>query len=601
MAAGRKKSARKSSRRTGRRSLRTGKHVAGKTPAKRASALKKHVPKISAAKRAPAVRKVKPSTTAARPSLPAGVIFKAPIKPGYDQVLNRDALAFAVELERKFRPQIRRLLDLRQEFQAKLDAGTRPDFLAETAKIRESDWTVAPLPKDLLDRRVEITGPVDRKMVINALNSGASVYMADFEDANTPTWTNLIEGQINLGAAVRRQITFSDPSSKKFYRLADKTAVLFVRPRGWHLPERHVLVDGEPMSGALFDFGLYFFLNAKELIRRGSGPYFYLPKLESHREARLWNDVFNHAEGRLGLKRGTIKATVLIETLPAAFEMDEILYELRAHSAGLNCGRWDYIFSFIKKFRNDPGAVMPDRGMVTMAVHFLSSYSQLLIKTCHRRNVHAMGGMAAQIPIKDDPVANDQALAKVRADKEREANNGHDGTWVAHPGLVPIAKEVFDRLMPGPNQIARKRQDVHVAAADLLQVPKGAITEAGLRQNINVGIGYIEAWLRGSGCVPLYNLMEDAATAEISRTQAWQWVRHRANLADGRLVDEALCRQIIHEELDKMKALAGAERFASGKYHAAARLFQNLIEADTCPDFLTLPAYDMLVAQEGYA
>jgi malate synthase len=548
-----------------------------------------------------AKQKLKPGMAAARPALPSGVIFQAPIKPGYDRVLNFDAVAFIAELERKFGPRRRRLLGRQQEFQARLDAGMKPDFLAETAKVRGSDWTVAPLPKDLLDRRVEITGPVDRKMVINALNSGASVFMADFEDANTPTWSNLIEGQLNLRDAVRRQITFTDPSSGRFYQLADKTAVLFVRPRGWHLPEKHVLVDGEPMSGGLFDFGLFFFHNAHELIQRGTGPYFYLPKMESHREARLWNEVFNHAEDGLGLKRGTIKATVLIETLPAAFEMDEILYELRQHSAGLNCGRWDYIFSFIKKFSNDPGAVMPDRGTVTMAVHFLSSYSQLLIKTCHRRNVHAMGGMAAQIPIKGDPVANEQALARVRADKEREANNGHDGTWVAHPGLVAIAKEVFDRLMPGPNQIARKRQDVHVAAADLLRVPKGPITEAGLRQNINIGIGYIEAWLRGSGCVPLYNLMEDAATAEISRTQVWQWIRHQANLSDGRSIDRALCRRVIDEELEKTKALVGPKRFASGKYQSAAKLFQDLIEADPCPDFLTLPAYDMVVAQEGYA
>ncbi len=531
-------------------------------------------------------------------SPPKGVEIRAPIRSGYHTILTPEAIAFVVELERKFGSTRRRLQALLQELQAKRDAGATPDFLAETSKIRESDWTVAPLPKDLLDRRVEITGPVDRKMVINALNCGANVYMADFEDATTPTWANLIEGQINLHDATRREIAFTDPSSRKSYKLADKTAALFVRPRGWHMPEKHVLVDGQPMAGAFFDFGLFFFHNARELVKRGAGPYFYLPKLENHLEARLWNDVFNHAQDKLGLKRGTIKATVLIETLPAAFEMDEILHELRQHSAGLNCGRWDYIFSFIKKFRDDPAAVMPDRASVTMAVHFLSSYSQLLIKTCHRRNVHAMGGMAAQIPIKDDKVANELALTKVRADKEREAANGHDGTWVAHPALVPVAKEVFDRLMPGPNQIARKRQDVNVAAADLLQVPKGDITEEGLRQNINVGIGYLEAWLRGIGCVPLYNLMEDAATAEISRTQVWQWIRHKAQINDGRAVDKALCRAILAEELDKTKATVGAARYANGRYRQAAKLFINLIEAEQCLDFLTVPAYDWVVANE---
>ncbi len=425
----------------------------------------------------------------------------------------------------------------RVEVQASLDAGWRPDFLPETKAIRDADWTVAPLPKDLLDRRVEITGPTDRKMVINALNSGSSVFMADFEDANTPSWDNLIEGQINLMDAVRRDISFDDPSSKRHYQLNPRTAVLLVRPRGWHLPEAHLVVDGEPMSGSLFDFGLYFFHNAKELLARNTGPYFYLPKMESHLEARLWNDVFVHAEAKLGIAKGTIKATVLIETILAAFEMDEILYELREHSAGLNCGRWDYIFSTIKKFAEDPKRVMPDRSQITMTVHFMRSYSLLLIKTCHRRSVHAMGGMAAQIPIRNDPAANEAAMEKVRADKLREAGDGHDGTWVAHPGLVPIAKEIFDKQMPEVNQIARKRQDVHMTADDLLKVPEGTITEAGLRQNLNVGIGYLEAWLRGIGCVPLYNLMEDAATSEISRAQLWQWIRHGAKLlgrSDGR-------------------------------------------------------------------
>ena len=539
------------------------------------------------------------ATTALK--LPAGVTLKAPEVPGVEQILTPEALDFIVGLERKFGAERRRLLGLREERKKRLDAGEKLDFLPETQKVRDGDWTVAPLPKDLLDRRIEITGPTDRKMVINALNCGASVFMADFEDANTPTWANLIEGQINMRDAVRRTITFTDPNTKKFYKLVDKPAVLLVRPRGWHLPEDHVLVDGQPMTGALFDFGLYFFHNAKELLARGSGPYYYLPKMESHLEARLWNDIFNHSQDKLGIKRGTIKGTVLIETILAAFEMDEILYELRDHSAGLNCGRWDYIFSFIKKFRADPKAVMPDRVQVTMTAHFLRSYSLLLIKTCHRRNVHAMGGMAAQIPIKDDPAANEAAMAKVRADKEREASDGHDGTWVAHPGLVPIAKEIFDRLMPEANQIKRKRQDVHVTAADLVAIPTGTITEAGLRQNLNVGIGYLEAWLRGTGCVPLYNLMEDAATAEISRTQVWQWIKHKSRLSDGRLVDTALCRKIIEEELEKTKAMVGASRFDGGRYQEAAAMFRDLLEASELADFLTPPAYDWIVKHETAA
>ena len=401
--------------------------------------------------------------------------------------------------------------------------------------------------------------------------------MADFEDATTPSWDNLIEGQANLIDAVRREIIFDDPETGRHYALNDKTAVLFVRPRGWHLPEKHILVDGDPMSGALFDFGLFLFHNAKELLARGTGPYFYLPKIESHLEARLWNDVFLYAQGKLGLPKGTIRATVLIETIMAAFEMDEILWELRDHSAGLNCGRWDYIYSFIKKFAEDPACVMPDRGQVTMTSHFLRSYSLLLIKTCHRREIHAMGGMAAQIPIREDPAANEAAMTKVRADKEREAGDGHDGTWVAHPGLVAIAKEAFDREMPQPNQIARKRQDVHIAASDLLAVPHGTITEAGLRQNVNVGIGYIDAWLRGTGCVPLYHLMEDAATAEISRAQIWQWIRHRAKLEDGRIIDAALCCAVLDEELEKLRESAGG----GGRYEDAAKLFRELIEAPT--------------------
>ena len=525
-------------------------------------------------------------------SPPPGVAIRGAIEPCYERVLTADAVAFAVELERKFGAERERLLSRRADLQQRLDTGWKPDFLPETKVIRDNDWRVAPIPHDIQDRRIEITGPTDRKMVINALNCGANVFMADFEDANTPTWENLIEGQANLTDAVRRTITFDDPETGRHYSLNDKTAVLFVRPRGWHLPEKHVLVDGKPMSGALFDFALFFFHNAKELVARGSGPYFYLPKIESHLEVRLWNDVFLHAQAKLGLPKGTIRATVLIETIVAAFEMDEILYELRDHSAGLNCGRWDYIYSFIKKFAEDPNCVMPDRGQVTMTSRFLRSYSLLLIKTCHRRGVHAMGGMAAQIPIRDDPAANEAAMEKVRADKRREAGDGHDGTWVAHPGLVAIAKEIFDREMPQPNQIARKRQDVHVTASDLLAVPSGTITEVGLRQNLNVGIGYIEAWLRGIGCVPLYNLMEDAATAEISRAQIWQWIRHRAQLGDGRTVDAALYHKILDEELAKLRAAADGD----SRYDDAATLFSGLIEAPRFTEFLTLPAYDMITA-----
>jgi malate synthase len=524
-----------------------------------------------------------------------GVVIRGPIRPEYEHILTPEAVAFAADLERAFGAERRRLLSRRAEVQARLDAGWKPDFLPETRAIRESDWEVAPIPRDLLDRRVEITGPTDRKMVINALNSGANVFMADFEDATTPSWDNLIDGQKNLYDAVRRTITYDDPKRRRHYALNPKTAVLFVRPRGWHLPEAHVLVDGAPMSGALFDFALYFFHNAHALEVRGAGPYFYLPKLESHLEARLWNDVFNYAQDRLGLPRGAIRATVLIETIMAAFEMDEILYELREHSAGLNCGRWDYIFSFIKKFARPLSeraeSMLPDRAQMTMTTHFLRSYSLLLIATCHRRGIHAMGGMAAQIPIPGDPAANEAALAKVRADKEREASDGHDGTWVAHPGLVPVAKAVFDRLMPEPNQIARKREDVQVTAADLLALPHGAITEAGLRQNINVGIGYIEAWLRGAGCVPLDHLMEDAATAEISRAQVWQWA-HGARLDDGRRIDLALCRTVLAEELAKLRrASRGNER-----YEDAAGLFEELMAAPAFPEFLTLPAYERITA-----
>jgi malate synthase len=546
---------------------------------------------------APAVaRPPQPRPPAPKPSPAAapktGVRIAGRMGPGYESILSTQAVDFVVALERRFRADYKRLLAQREERQRRLDAGERPDFLPETVNIRNGDWTVAPLPRDLHDRRVEITGPPERKMVINALNSGASCFMADFEDATSPTWANVIEGQINLRDAVAGTIAYKDPAGGREYRLNPRVAVLIARPRGLHMPEKHLIVDGEPVSAALFDFGLYFFHNARPLIRNGTGPYFYLPKLESHHEARLWNDVFLHAQRAFGLPRGTIKVTVLIETLPAAFEMDEILYELRDHAAGLNAGRWDYIFSFIKKFRNDRSKMLPDRSRVTMTTHFLRSYSQLLIKTCHRREVHAMGGMAAQIPIKDDAHANQEALDKVRQDKEREVAEGHDGTWVAHPALVPVAKAVFDRAMPHPNQIARRRPDVQVSAADLLQVPPGPKTEAGLRQNVAVGVAYIESWLRGVGCVPLFNLMEDAATAEISRAQVWQWIRHGARLEDGRPVSAALCRQIVAEEV--AKARAGMKPGRPDRFDDAAALFQRLVEAPECAEFLTLAAYEML-------
>ncbi|MDH3235300.1 MAG: malate synthase A [Alphaproteobacteria bacterium] len=529
-------------------------------------------------------------------TVPDGVTLTGEIKPGYEEILTSEALAFIADLERRFGARRLELLERRTEVQAKLDDGWLPDFLEETKAIREGDWTVAPIPKDLLDRRVEITGPVERKMVINALNAGAKMFMADFEDSNAPTWDNNIQGHLNLRDAVRREITFDDPKSGKHYELGEKTATLLVRPRGWHLPENYIKVDGKPMSGGLADFGLFFFHNADEQLKRGTGPYFYLPKLESHLEARLWNDVFVHAQKALGIKRGSIKATVLIETIMAVFEMDEILYELRDHMAGLNCGRWDYIFSYIKKFRNRADFILPDRAQVTMTVHFLRSYSQELIKTCHRRGAFAMGGMAPQIPIKNDPEANDAAMAKVRADKEREAGDGHDGTWVAHPGLVPIAMEVFDRMMPDANQLARQRQDVNVTAADLLAVPTGTITEDGVRMNINVGIQYTEAWLGGNGCVPIYNLMEDAATAEISRSQLWQWRKHGASITDGPEIEDELLERLFAEEMEKIKELVGEDAFASGKYDEARDLFWDMTVSDEFQEFLTLPAYERLSA-----
>ena len=524
-----------------------------------------------------------------------GIEISAPISPEYAEILTPEAIAFVARLQRAFGGRRAELLARRAARQREFDAGKLPDFLAETRAVRETSWSCAPVPADIQDRRVEITGPVERKMIINALNSGASVFMADFEDANTPRWDNNIQGHINLRDAIRRRIDYVSPEGRA-YKLAERTAVLFVRPRGWHLPEKHVNIDGRPVSGGIFDFALYFFHNAKELLARGSGPYFYLPKLESHLEARLWNDIFAMAQDELGLPRGTIKATVLIETILAAFEMDEILHELREHSAGLNAGRWDYIFSCIKKFRSNQDFCLADRALVTMTTHFMKSYAELLVKTCHRRNIHAMGGMAAQIPVKNDEAANAEAFAKVKADKEREVTYGHDGTWVAHPALVPVAREVFDRLMPMPNQIAtRRREDVRVAAGDLLRFePEKPITEKGLRLNINVAIQYIGAWLAGQGAVPIFNLMEDAATAEISRSQVWQWIRSpKGILDDGRKVTKEMVATMIPEEMQKIRGLLGPA-CGEGKYDDAAAIFSDLVANDTFVEFLTLPAYERI-------
>jgi malate synthase len=525
----------------------------------------------------------------------AGVEVRGAWGPRYEEILNEKSVAFLADLHRRFNTSRLRLLKRREERQQRLDAGELPDFLAETRHIRDGDWRVAPIPADLQDRRVEITGPVDRKMIVNALNSGAKVFMADFEDANSPTWPNLIEGQINLKDRWAGTIDFRDQSSGRDYKLSAKPAVLLVRPRGWHLPEEHVVVDGQPMSGALFDFGLYFFINGQASLDQGSGPYFYLPKLESHLEARLWNEVFIHAEDMVGMPRQHIKATVLIETLPAAFEMDEIIYELREHMAGLNCGRWDYIFSFIKTLRNKPVYLLPDRGQVIMGKAFLKAYSELLIKICHRRGAFAMGGMAAQIPDRRNQAVNEAAFQKVRADKEREAKAGHDGTWVAHPDLVPVAMEIFDRFMPAPNQLDKARDDVSAGQKELLEVHDGTRTEAGLRENIRVGVQYIEAWLRGRGAVPLYNLMEDAATAEISRSQIWQQLHFEATLADGQKATKALFDKCLTEEMDRVKGEIGADVYAAGRFPEAIELFRTLSTAETLSSFLTLPAYRMIV------
>jgi len=514
-----------------------------------------------------------------------------PISDGYDKILTEDAMKFVCMLEEKFGKTRLDLLNKRENVQRDIDSGKFPNFLKETENIRQEDWTVAPLPDDLLDRRVEITGPVDRKMIINALNSGVKVFMADFEDSNSPTWDNCINGQINLKDAVNKSISFVHPTKDKTYELNEKTATLMVRPRGWHLEEKNFLYNDRPVSASIFDFGLYFYHNATKLLENGTGPYFYLPKMENHLEARLWNDIFVCAQQFVGIPIGTIKATVLIETIMAAFEMDEILFELKDHSAGLNCGRWDYIFSFIKKFKNYSEFVLPDRSEVTMDRHFLSSYVKLLIYTCHKRKVHAMGGMAAQIPIKNDEEANSIAMNKVREDKKREATAGHDGTWVAHPGLVPIALDAFDTIMPNNNQINATLENPMIMQEDLLKVPTGTITEQGFRDNIKVGIQYVEAWLNGNGCVPLYHLMEDAATAEISRSQLWQWIKNEVSMENGSKITEELFNIILKEELDAIKLEIGDNRFSNGKFDLASNLFKDMILKNDFDEFLTLPAY----------
>ena len=520
-----------------------------------------------------------------------------PRGPRFEEVLTEDALALVERLHREFEPRRRELLHRREERQAELDAGGTLHFSESTREVREGEWSVARVPADLQDRRVEITGPTSRKMVINALNSGARGFMADFEDANSPTWSNMAGGQVNLADAVRGTIEHEEGG--RAYRLGDDPATLLVRPRGWHLPERHLAVDGEPVAGSLADFGLFLHRNAAELLQRGSGPYFYLPKLESYLEARLWNDVFCAAQDALGIDRGTIKATVLIETLPAAFEMDEILYELRDHAAGLNAGRWDYIFSAIKRFRTNPEFVLPDRAKVTMTVPFMRAYTDLLVKTCHRRRAHAMGGMAAVIPSRTDDEANQRAFEAVRADKQREATAGFDGTWVAHPDSVPLAIEAFeDVLLEGPNQVWRQRDDVEADAGALLDVraTPGEVTEQGLRGNVNVGIQYISSWLRGNGAAAIYGMMEDAATAEIARGQVWQWIRHGVELDDGRAVTAELVRALEDAELERIRREVGDDEWfdREGRPRQSRELFERVALSDDFVEFLTLPAYELL-------
>ncbi|WP_262692775.1 malate synthase A [Kordiimonas aestuarii] len=517
-----------------------------------------------------------------------------PMHAGYETILSEGALAFVADLESRFGARRKALMQARMERQKRFDAGELPDFLPETKIIREDNWKILGTPDDLQDRRVEITGPVDRKMMINAFNSGANVFMTDFEDASAPVWENMIDGQINLYDYARGQLAFTNPKSGKSYTMGDKTAVLKVRPRGWHMTEAHATLDGQAVSASLFDFGLYIYHCAQELLSRGTGPYFYLPKMESHKEAALWDDVFTFTEQELGLKHGTIKVTVLIETLPAAFEMDEILFALKDHIVGLNCGRWDYIFSYIKRIGKNPDYLLPDRAQVTMGSAFLKAYSLLLIRTCHRRGAHAMGGMAAQIPVKNDEAANTAAFEKVRADKDREASFGHDGTWVAHPALVPVAREVFDRLMPHQNQIHRTRLDIEIGQEDLLRPHEGERTETGLRENIRVGIQYLAAWLEGRGAVPLYNLMEDAATAEISRTQIWQQLKLGAPLADGRTVTEDLVRTLYDDEISRLTESLGQDLVEDSRLADAGRLFLGLVFKDDLEEFLTTPAYALI-------
>ncbi len=528
-------------------------------------------------------------------SSPLDITISGEMKPRYDEILTSEALAFLAGLHRRFDGQRKSLLALRQEKQRAYDAGQTPDFLPETRAVREGGWKVGSIPRDLMDRRVEITGPTDRKMVINALNSGAKVFMTDFEDANSPTWSNGIEGQLNLKDRWDNRIDFTDATTGKAYKLCPDPAVLMVRPRGWHLPESHLQVDGEEMSGSLFDFGLYAFHNARKALAQGSGPYFYLPKLENHLEARLWNAVFEHTSKVLGIPVGSIKATVLIETLPAAFEMDEILFELREHIVGLNCGRWDYIFSFIKKLAGNQAFILPDRGQVVMGKAFLRAYSLLLINTCHKRGAFAMGGMAAQIPIKNNEEANTAAFAKVRADKEREATDGHDGTWVAHPDLVRVALEVFNRLMPQANQLDKMLPSLAIGARELLEVHEGTRSEAGFRENIRIGVQYIEAWLRGRGAVPIYNMMEDAATAEISRAQLWQQVKYGVTLDGAKIASPALFETCLAEEMERVKGEVGEGAYANGRFPEAIALFRSLTLAPRFEEFLTLSAYRMIL------
>lgn len=519
--------------------------------------------------------------------------FNIKHKNTYPEIFSDELKAFLVELHRKFNGRRLDLLKEREKVQTYFDKGVKPAFPKETEEIRNSEWQCAPLPADLLDRRVEITGPVDRKMVINALNSGAKTFMADFEDSNAPSWTNCMEGQINLTDAVNRTISFESENGKK-YSLNEKTAVLLVRPRGLHLDEKHIEIDGETASGSLTDFGIFLFRNAKNLLEKLSGPYFYLPKLEHYLEARWWNDVFVFAQDYIGIPQGSIKATVLIETITASFQLDEILYELKRHSSGLNCGRWDYIFSYIKKFRNHPEFIVPDRDQVTMTSPFMEAYSKRVIQVCHKRSVHGMGGMAAQIPVKNNDAENEAAYAKVRADKEREAKNGHDGTWVAHPALVPVAMEIFDANMPSANQIDRKCEEYKVTEANLIEIPRGTITENGVRKNINVGILYIESWLMGTGAAALYNLMEDAATAEISRTQVWQWLKNKAVMQDGRTLTRELVMKWEQEELGKIRKYVGESRYTHGRFDLATELFNDLVFNERFEEFLTLKAYNYI-------